>query len=391
MNDIHLGVITLIKSAITGEKFFLPDSFSMEKALPILKKHGIQVMGYLGAANCGIPKTDPIMQELFQFYCRSAVVSQRQLDKISQLFAAFDENGIDYMPLKGTIMKHLYPSHELRPMADADVLVRVEQYDCIKPIMESLGYVAGQESSHELPWLSAELYVELHKCLIPESNNVLHIYYQDVWSLANKQNGFRYQMRKEDQYIFLFTHFVKHFQGGGIGCRHVADLWVFQKKNPTLDQAYICREMNKLHLLAFYQNMMTVLSCWFEDKKWDEMTEFVSGFIFNSGIWGERKSHDLAENAKFVDMKEQVGKGKWRYFISRVFPGLTYTSYQYPILRRAPILLPIIWVVRWVHIARRKPDVMKRRFQMLDSSNDAEILTWKQNMDYVGLRYFKDS
>ena len=157
MNDIQLGVITLIKSAITGDKLTLPDGFSVDEALPVLKKHGIQAMGYIGAVNCGIPKSEPVMQALFQFYCRSAVSSQRQLDKIQQLFAAFEDNGIDYMPLKGTIMKHLYPSHELRPMGDADVLIRVEQYDRIKPIMESLGYTSGEENAHELPWRCPEL------------------------------------------------------------------------------------------------------------------------------------------------------------------------------------------------------------------------------------------
>ena len=41
MNEIQLGVITLIKSAVTGECYVLPDGFSMEKALPVLKKQGI--------------------------------------------------------------------------------------------------------------------------------------------------------------------------------------------------------------------------------------------------------------------------------------------------------------------------------------------------------------
>lgn len=391
MNDIQLGVITLIKSAITGDKLTLPDGFSVDEALPVLKKHGIQAMGYIGAVNCGIPKSEPVMQALFQFYCRSAVSSQRQLDKIQQLFAAFEDNGIDYMPLKGTIMKHLYPSHELRPMGDADVLIRVEQYDRIKPIMESLGYTSGEENAHELPWRCPELYVELHKCLIPESNKELHAYYGDGWSRATNENGCRYQMTAEDQFVFLFTHFVKHFGGGGIGCRHVIDLWVFQKKHPAMDRAYIQQQMKKLHLLAFYDNMQALLSCWFDQGQWNEKTEFIAEFIFNSGIWGKQKSHDLAANAKFADKSGNVRKGKWSHFLSRVFPSLTNIGYQYPAVKKVPFFLPVFWVVRWVHIAIHKPNVMKRRFQMLDSSNNDEILTWQKNMDYVGLGRTLDS
>lgn len=391
MNNIQLGVITLIKSAITGEKLALPDCFSLGEALPVLKKHGIQAMGYIGAVNCGIPKSDPIMQGLFQFYCRSVVFSQRQLDKINQLFDAFENNGIDYMPLKGTILKHLYPSHELRPMGDADVLIRVEQYDRIKPIMESLGFCFDIESDHELHWRCPELHVELHKRLIPSNNQDLYLYFGDGWQLAKQESGRRYQMTLEDQFVFLFTHFVKHFRGGGIGCRHVTDLWVFQKKHSAMDQAYIQQQMKELHLLAFYNNMQALLSCWFDQGQWNEKTEFIAEFIFNSGIWGKQKSHDLAANAKFAVKTGNVRKGKWSHFLSRAFPSLTYVGYQYPVVKKVPIFLPVFWVVRWINIAIHKPDVMKRRFRMLDSSNNDEILKWQKNMDYVGLRRSNDS
>ena len=389
MNDIQLGVITLLKSAITGEKFSLPCGFSVEKAYPILKKHGIQTMGYLGAANCGIPKTDPVMQTLFQHYCCSAVFSQRQLDKISQLFEAFEKNCIDYMPLKGTVLKQLYPNHELRPMADADVLIRMEQYDRIKVIMEALGYTEAEENGHELPWKGPDLYVELHKRLV--SNADYLSYFGDGWTFSEQKNGYKHQMSPEDHFVFVFTHFVKHFQGGGIGCRHVTDLWVYLSKYPNMDQAYIAEAMNKLHLVEFYHNIMDLLSSWFDGKQWSDKTQFISDFIFNSGIWGNLKTHDLAENAKHVRKKEHAGKGKWRYFLSRVFPGLAQAGYQYPVLKNAPFLLPIIWVVRWVHIAVRKPKIMKRRLQMLNSANNDEIIAWKRNMEYVGLRYSNNS
>lgn len=39
---------------------------------------------------------------------------------------AFDAGGIDYMPLKGSILKDLYPRHEMRMMGDADILIRME-------------------------------------------------------------------------------------------------------------------------------------------------------------------------------------------------------------------------------------------------------------------------
>ena len=390
MNEIQLGVITLMKSAITGEKLPLPDGFAVADALPILKKHGIQTMGYLGAANCGISKADPVMQSLFRDYCLSAVVNHRQLTKIQQLFTALDENGVDYMPLKGAVLKQLYPAPELRPMADADILIRIEQYGCIRSVMKSLGFSEGPESDHELIWRCDELYVELHKHLVSCDDKKAYSYYGDCWHLANKQNGSGFRMSAEDQFVFLFNHFVKHFRNGGIGCRHVVDLWIFLRNYPEMDYAYIEQELNKLHMIEFYQNMLSLLNCWFDGCVCSKKVDFISDFIFNSGIWGDQKSHDLAENAWHVRLNESSGKGKWRCFLNRVFPGADSAAYQYPILKKCPYLLPAVWVVRWGHIALYTPDVMKRRFQMLDPSNNASVAAWKKNMEYVGLGYSED-
>ena len=64
--------------------------------------------------------------------------------------AAFEKNGIAHMPLKGILMKQLYPRPDMRIMGDADILIRVEQYEKIKPLLEELGFAEKLESDHEL-------------------------------------------------------------------------------------------------------------------------------------------------------------------------------------------------------------------------------------------------
>ena len=58
-------------------------------------------------------------------------------------------------------------------------------------------------------------------------------------------------MTPEDEFIYLFTHFAKHYRDGGIGCRYVVDLWVFLRNNPTMDPEKIKRELDKLQLREF--------------------------------------------------------------------------------------------------------------------------------------------
>ena len=64
-------------------------------------------------------------------------VSDNQNAEIDKIFKAFEENEIQYMPFKGIILQKLYPSDDMRFMADADVLIKnnllkLKNYDNIK-------------------------------------------------------------------------------------------------------------------------------------------------------------------------------------------------------------------------------------------------------------------
>lgn len=64
-----IGVIALVKSALTNEKIPLPEDFSILEAAKISTKHRIESLIYYGAVNCGIPKDDPVMKKLFRSVC----------------------------------------------------------------------------------------------------------------------------------------------------------------------------------------------------------------------------------------------------------------------------------------------------------------------------------
>ena len=213
------------------------------------------------------------MMQLFQKYCRHLQISEAQLRQVKRICAAFEENGIDYLPLKGCRMKGLYPKPELRFMGDADILIRTEQYPAVIPIMEALGFAEGAESDHELHWKHPELNLELHKRLIPTYNQDFYRYFGDGWGRAIRCSGHGWEMKPEDEWIYLFLHFTKHFRDGGIGCRHVIDLWVYLRHHDHMDDSYIRAELKRLQLLEFHENMRRLLAVWFEEAKTDEKTE----------------------------------------------------------------------------------------------------------------------
>ncbi len=385
------AIIKLIYSALTGEKLELSSDFDLYDAYAVAHKHGIAVMLYYGAVNCGISQTDPLMQKLFMSTCKNIAVSSQQMYFVEEIFSAFDEAGIDYMPLKGTLLKPLYLKPEMRSMGDADILIKTEQYDKIKPIMLKLGFSESVESNHEFIWKKPGAFIELHKRLIPSYNKDYYAYFGDGWRLANVKNGTRYEMTDEDQMIYLFTHYAKHYRDGGIGIRHIVDLWVYRKNKPDMDEQYIKSELEKLQLFDFYVNTVKTLSVWFEGKTADSMTDFITQIIFNSGVYGTKEAHLLSQAVKISKTQGNAENVKKKKYLTSIIPPYSAMRQQYAFLKKWPVLLPVMWVVRLLDIIIFKSEKIKKKREEVNKINDEDINSYQQSLNFVGLDFnFKE-
>ena len=385
MNTTQDGIITLLKSAITQQSLPLPAGFDMEEAFPVIKRHHIVTLAYDGAVRCGIPRQAAKMQELFLSYCRGLQISERQMKELHRLFAAFEENKIDYLPLKGSKMKALYPKPELRVMGDADILIRFEQYDAIIPVMRQLGFIEKRANDHELVWETDALHLELHKLLIPSDVHDYYAYFRDGWHLAVPDAGTRYTMTKENEFLFLFTHFAKHFRGSGIGCRHVVDLWVYLRHYPDLDMAYVEAELKKLDLLEFYRNIRCLIMAWFEDGEYDRKTELISEYIFENGNWGSRENGVLSQA---LQDKDQTGL-KRSYLRRKFFPGVRVLEEEYPVVKKQAWLIPLVWAIRPFHKVLSDPATVKRQQQNLEVLTSEKLDDRQKMLQEMGLQWRK--
>ena len=289
MTTTQQAAICLIKSAITGNAVALPEGFSISKTAGLLHQNGMIALGYAGAVNCGIDETSGTMKKMQDMYCMEFICSERQLEKLNEFFQALEDNGIEYMPVKGAVMKYIYPAPELRPMGDADILIRTSQRDQIEKLVTKLGYTFQSESDHEWNWFVPNLKLELHKRLVSSDEKNYYSYFGDGWDWAKTREGYRWAMSQEDAFIFEFSHFTRHYCKGGIGVRHMVDLWVHLYNAPNMDKAYVRKQIAKMHLEAFYDNVMTALNAWFYDGPWTDEAAYISDFVFGRGT----VSHDV--------------------------------------------------------------------------------------------------
>lgn len=387
MDITQQGVVTLLRSAITGEKLLLPEEFDLETAYPELKKHHMDALLYDGAVRCGISKKLPVMQELFQKYCRALLTSEGQMRQLERIFAAFEANGIDYMPLKGSKMKALYPKPELRYMGDADILIRTEQYQQIASVMKALEFSLKEETDHEIIWYNKELLVELHKHLIPSYNKDYYCYFESGWQRAYLDKGHRYTMKSEDEWLFQFTHFAKHFRDGGIGCRYVVDLWVYLRQNLQMNQEYLRRALEQLQLTEFYENILRLIDAWFQSGSVNEKTELINDFVFASGSWGDADSKVISQALRAAKGDVSQKNGKIAYIRNLLFPNVKMLEGKYTVLKKAPWMLPVVWAYRPIYkLLHEKGDFAKKRQDLAVLTED-KLQMYQNFMHLVGLDY----
>lgn len=390
MDALQRGIAALLRSAVTGEQLPLPEGFSLEEAQELIHKQALVTLAYEGAFCCGIDRKAPVMQEMKKAYYRYLLKSERQMQKVNRIVAAFEEQGIDYFPFKGCVMKQLYPQPHLRVMGDADILIRYEQYEKIKPIVKELGFTLKIESDCELIWTCDDLLLELHRRIVQPTHKDYYAYYGDGWQRAKHISDHRYGFTPEDTFVYLFMHFAKHYRSGGIGCRHVLDLWVYRWEFPDLDEAYIRGELQTLRLLEFYENVVRMLSVWFEEQEADNVVRFMTNRIFSGGSWG--KAQDYHVFRELIDKTEETGiKNSRMGFVKRLlFPSVSHMQQKYPILEEKPALLPIYWCVRSADFVLRRQDEIKKHIRIGKIITDEALSAHCDALEYVGLHILSE-
>ena len=369
----------------------LDSAFNWQQLLKIGQQHQITPLLYYGLVHAKIKMPPAVETALYKVTVSAVLITQNQQHALKAVCRAFEQNGICYLPLKGAVLQQLYAKPEQRLMSDADLLIKPEQYEKIKTILIDLGFLEGQESNHELIWHKpGALHLELHKMLIPSYNRDYFAYYGNGWKLAKPTKTSRFCFSPEDEFIYLFTHFAKHYRDGGIGLKHAVDLYVFINANPALNQSYILAELKKLQLLSFYQNILAMLRCWFSGEGENKVTGFLTQKIFQSGAYGTPKGHVIAQGtktAKSVSAKNVRAKK----LLQMVFLPYSGMAQRYPVLKKAPVLLPLFWVVRWADTLVFHRSHIRRQQKVLQTLKQKEIENYQQQLNFVGLDFnFKE-
>jgi hypothetical protein len=387
MTEFQKGFLALIKSALTDSPLEYPVNLDYGEVYRIAEAQQVVPLVYYGAIKDPAFLSHSFAQIFLERTCVYVGHGEDQAETVNRIFQAFDKEGISYMPLKGTLLKSMYPSTEMRVMGDSDILIKMDEYERVQRVMLSLMMIPQKESDHEYNWKTMTgLQIELHKRLIPSYNEDYYAYYGDGWRLARpvEGEGCRYEMSPEDTFIYLFTHFAKHYRDQGAGLKYVIDFYVYQRRYPELDMAYIARELDKLQLFEFYQNVMGMVDVWFGGASSNEIIDYMTDKIFSDGVFGKEENGVMSEGVKLSKESGSVrAKRRWRL----IFPRYSSMCARHPILKKWAILLPLFWIIRGFDIIFFHRDRYRSRMEQMELMTDENIDQYHRELNYVGLDY----
>ena len=264
--------------------------------------------------------------------------------ELEQICKTLEEAKIQFIPLKGSVIRKYYPEPWMRTSCDIDILVHENDIEkAMSFLVKKSGVACETKGSHDVGLFLNSVHIELHYSLI-ESDVVgkADIPLQNVWNYAQqKKQTSQYTLCEEMFYYYHIAHMAKHFMHGGCGIRPFIDLWLYNRAN-VVNRDKRSELLLDGGLSKFAEKAETLSLVWFGNKEHDATTQEMEDFILRGGVYG------TFDNSVIIQQSKK--RGKFYYVLSRIFlPYKTLTKY-YPKLKKYKWLLPFYEVKRWLEI-----------------------------------------
>lgn len=384
---VEVKFLTELISAILYDKPSpeVPKGFNWNEFLKLVLQNGFVTLVYERVQGMsGVPERILVTlhnsnTEEFQ----KAVLQDVYEEKI---LGRFEKDSIKCMPLKGILLKHLYPQFYMRRMSDLDILIDVKKLKETRQIMPELGFEAWRyDEHHDVYTFLGVCNVELHKLLIVGE---MEDYFRIGFERAHLKEGhsYTYELSSEDFYIHILGHMAHHFAHGGVGIRLVLDIRVYlDKYGDVMNREYIKQELEKAGLYTFACHAEKLAEIWFLGVESNEFYDELGTYIVESGYLGTQAHKEILEIVK--QSGDNVNGGaRCKAIVTAVFPLYKTMAYLYPVLKKVPILLPFAWVARWINvIVKRRKNIS--RIQRLLHTQDYEVKRLSKLYDELEMKH----
>lgn len=330
-----------------------PENLDWDKLYRLAVHHHISNMAYYGIRQLrGADQPSPELTELFKMdYKKGMAREATQHITVEKVLQIFEDNQIECMPVKGYLLKYLYPSPDMRVMADIDILFKDEKTSKVKDLLIGLGFelksaVGNQDVYYKKPFMN----IEMHRSLVI-AESPYYDYFCHVWDRAKLKDGSQciYELSHEDFFVYVMAHLAKHYMVAGTGIRSIIDIWLYiERYKNEMNWEYTNAELEKIDLMAFTKNICGLGDVWFGGARSNDLYQEMGDFIISGGVYGLSQRAQLVTLINNAGATKNITQGKYRYIMQLLFLKPDNMKIIYPILNKYPFLLPAFWLHRGV-------------------------------------------
>lgn len=366
MEQLTRTMMDLIASEVCGRPLDLPP-LPEETAAELYRLSAAHDMAHLtGSAllRRGLLPAGRIRDAFEKQVMLAVYRCETQRGELTRLRDALHAAGVPFLPLKGAVLRTLYPEPWMRTSCDIDILVPEEQADSAARLLsEQLDYAYEFKNYHDISMKAPSgVHLELHFS-IRENTKSIDPLLSDCWSYAFASANCEYRFSNEYFFFHHLAHASYHFLHGGCGVRPFLDLWLLEHR-VSFDAAVRDALLAQAGLTAFAAQARHLSEVWFGGAAHNDVTRDMERYLLTGGVYGS------AEN--LMNMQQLRQGGRARYVLSRVWMPYASLCCKYPSLEGRPALTPLYQLRRWGHLLLSSADTKRSLHELQLAASTTE-------------------
>ena len=368
MTRVQKLVLELIKFELTGinvSNSLLKDINAdvLDSVYDISVEQGVSAI--VGSALFKLDVLDEDSKlKFFNEQIKSIYVVEEYNYELERIIDLFEKEKIEFIPLKGSVLRKYYPKPEYRESCDIDVLIHSDDLErACDALKREYGYEQRTSCCHDVGLFSKNgVELELHFILYSTYNSMKTIL-DRVWDYAVPCSKDSYEHKLENEFFIAYhlIHMYKHVVSGGCGVKPFVDLKVIEDKF-EYDHKKLNTLIEKAEITRFAEKVFDLSRYWFANGKYEETLELFEEYIFDAGAYGS------LENQVAVSLAQNGSK--FKNLLDRIFMPYDKLRVTYPKLNSKPYLLPFYEVKRWMRIIFK--DKMKHQLAIMKHNSNID-------------------
>ncbi len=349
----YLSLLDLINHVLKEEE--VPADFDWVPVLLLANEH--HLVGFVYRAAAGRKDIAPeVIEQIETAYFTAVGEQSRQEHYATLLFSILKEREIRYLPMAGFVLRGLYPQPTWRNSSDLDIAVSEEHRREVGEILDGLSFTETMTCEAYDFYALDHVAIRVHSA--PD---------ESFWESITTHDGNEYHYTDEDFYLELLSMMKRRMLGGTCGVRTILDLYIYRYAKPGMNREKIEEKLRALDLVVLEESMVQLSETWFGGMEMTDDIMLLGSYIAALGT--------------LQDQQEEDSRGCWR----TVFPRYRVMKRRYPVLNRAKVLLPFMWVARWLSLLfSRGHD--RYTEELNQNTTERSIEMEKRVMEIVGLQ-----